>query len=877
MEVTKLRTNHIINPIGYSLDGLSLSWVTKNSTGKMQKAAQVQVSLEETFDHILYDSGKVAASNSIDFPLSLALSPRTRYWWRVQVWADNGDTAQSEAAYFETGKLGETWKGMWIAPSMACTSHPYMRKGFVLPSEKRIRQARAYVCGVGLYEFYLNGEKVGNEFLTPYYNDYDFWLQYQTYDITPYLREGENTAGAMLGKGWYMGRFGFSPENVPFGDQFALLCEIVMETEDDETIVIPTDLSWECALGPVVSSGIYDGEVYDSRLEIEGWSNGAKNGIWSSVQPCSLRYDKLSERWSIPVSKQEKIKPVEVIHTPAGETVLDFGQNLTGWMEADVDLPKGESLTLQCGEILQKGNFYRGNLRSAQEEYTYISNGEKAHIRPHFTFYGFRYLNVKIQGEVNLEDFTAWVLHSDLPRTGEILTANPKINQLFHNALWGQKGNFLDVPTDCPQRDERMGWTGDAQIFCGTACYNMYTPAFFSKYLHDMLFEQRYFGGAVPHVVPQMMRNQKSIMLGKDASCVASCAWGDAAAVIPWTIYLHYGNKKALCRQFQNMCGWVDYIKNQDEKDGGTRLWRTGFHFADWLALDNPDKSSRFGGTDNAYIASAYYMYSAELTAKAAQVLGEKALYKKYHALAEEVKTAIQKEYFTASGRIAIQTQTAMVVALFMGIVPKEHRLKIVKALREKLEANNLHLDTGFVGTPYLCRALSDNGANDYAYTLLLNEDYPSWLYEVNMGATTVWERWNSVLPDGSISDTGMNSLNHYAYGSIVEWMYRNMCGLRPCEDGPGFSKTVIMPQPDIRIPWTKCRYDSASGEYQINWEYQEDGWNLEIEVPFNASALVVLPWDGKYNINGKAGERRIFNIPAGHYSILLAPNENNC
>ncbi len=871
MEITNLRVNHIVNPIGYALDGISLSWTVKDATGSTQRFAQVQVSLEETFDHILYDSGKTASASSVDFPLTIALSPRTRYWWRVQVWANDGDTAQSSPAFFETGKLDEAWKGMWISPSIACSSHPLMRKTFSLPAADKVRQARAYVCGVGLYEFYINGEKVGGEYLTPYCNDYDFWIQYQTYDITPLLRQGENTAGAMLGKGWYMGRFGFSPENATFGDQFAFLCEIVLETEDDETIVIPTDLTWECALGPVTSSGIYDGEVYDSRLEIEGWSNGAPNGTWSPIQPCSLRYDKLSERWSVPVTKQECLKPIEVIHTPAGETVLDFGQNLTGWMEVEADLPEGESLTLQCGEILQQGNFYRDNLRTAKEEYTYISNGKKAHIRPHFTFYGFRYLNVKMSGEVRPEDFTAWVLHSDLPCTGEIITANPKINQLFHNALWGQKGNFLDVPTDCPQRDERMGWTGDAQIFCGTASYNMYTPAFFSKYLHDMLFEQEYFDGAVPHVVPQMMRNQNSIVLGNRTTCVASCAWGDAAAVIPWTLYLHYGDKKMLRRQFQNMRGWVDYIKRQDERDGGKRLWRTGFHFADWLALDNPDKQSRFGGTDNAYIASAYYMYSAELTAKAAQALGEKALYKQYHTLAEEIRMAMQREFFTPSGRIAINTQTAMVVALFMDIVPKEHRGKIIQSLREKLEANNLHLDTGFVGTPYLCRALSDNGSNDYAYTLLLNEDYPSWLYEVNMGATTVWERWNSVLPDGSISDTGMNSLNHYAYGSIVEWMYRNMCGLRPCEDGPGFVKAAIAPQPDSRIPWVKCRYDSAAGEYRINWEYKEDSWNLEIEIPFNAFATVTLPWEGKYTINGKAGEKRIFNISTGHYSVQLA------
>ena len=869
MYIHKLRVNHFDNPVGYTLDGLSFSWVTQDSTGSFQKFAQVQVSLDEEFSHLIYDSGKLPTSDSLDFHPDVVLTPRTRYWWRVQVWADDGDTALSDPAFFETGKLDERWKGMWITPAIACTSHPLVRKVFTIPPKDQIRQARAYVTGLGVYEFYLNGQKVGDEVLTPGYNDYDYWIQYQTYDITDLLQDGENVAGAMLGNGWYMGRFGFSSDSHPFGGQFAFLCEMAIELMDGSTVWVVTDNSWQSALGPVVESSIYDGEVFDARLEIENWNSDPAAGNWFGVHAAGLGYNKLTARWGVPVTKQETIHPISVIHTPAGETVLDFGQNLTGWMEIDCDLPAGEKLVVQCGEILQNDCFYRDNLRSAKEEYTFISAGKPAHVRPHFTFYGFRYLNVITSQEVKPENFTAYVLHSQLERTGYLKTSNEKVNQLIHNALWGQKGNFLDVPTDCPQRDERMGWTGDAQIFCGTASFNMYTPAFFSKYLYDMHFEQEFYGGSVPHVVPQMIRSHHNMVMGKDAQCHGSCAWGDAATVIPWTMYLHYGDKQMLRRQFANMCGWVNYIKEQDEKDGGHRLWRTGFHFADWLALDNPDKESRFGGTDNAYIASAYYLYSAELTAKAAQVLGEKVLYKTYRNLAEEVRSAMRKEYFTSSGRIAINTQTAMVVALFMNIVPSEHRERLVKDLRAKLESNHLHLDTGFVGTPYLCRVLSDNGSGDYAYTLLFNEDFPSWLYEVNMGATTVWERWNSVLPDGRISDTGMNSLNHYAYGSIVEWMYRNMCGLVPDEEGPGFAKVRISPQPDSRLKWAHCRYDSAVGTYKVNWAYGDNGLRLEIEVPFNAQAQVTLPWSGGYTINGKADDKQSFVLKAGCYEIL--------
>ena len=494
---------------------------------------------------------------------------------------------------------------------------------------------------------------------------------------------------------------------------------------------------------------------------------------------------------------------------------------------------------------------------------------------------------MKLEGIQDIEsaDFTAYALYSQMEETGHIETSNSKVNRLFQNALWGQKGNFVDTPTDCPQRDERMGWTGDAQVFCATASFNMYTPAFYRKYLYDMCGEQKELDGSVPHVVPDILDQinlvledpKRAAQLGIKTSqesngsgvahaekeeegeekkenaddnrqknepekAAGSCAWGDAATVIPWTSYVFFGDKTLLEKEYENMKLWIGYIhKIDEEKCGGKRLWNYGFHFADWLALDNFHKDSCFGGTDPYYVASCYYLYSAELTAKAAAVLGkgEDALF--YTKLAEEIREAIRKEYFTSTGRIAVDTQTAMVLALRFGIVPESAKERLIQALKTKLEEEKIHLTTGFVGTPYLCPVLTENGLADYAYTLLLNEDFPSWLYEVNMGATTIWERWNSVLPDGKISDTGMNSLNHYSYGSIVEWMYRYMCGINPDEHKTGFREFYIKPYVDERFDYARAKYQSVYGLIESKWEKKEDGWLFYVTVPFDTEACFVL------------------------------------
>lgn len=813
----------MINPLGFKLDQPHLSYVVTDTDASKQLAARIEVSLDESFEMIVHDSGKRSNIDSLSYKLDIELKPRTRYYWRVSVWADNGDFAISDVAWFETAKMEEAWQGIWITPTLEQHIHPILRKSISL--DKEILSARAYICGLGVYELEVNQLKVGDEYLAPFFNAYDHWLQYQTYDVTEMFQEGENQISVCLGNGWYKGRFGFEGEvEHIYGDRFALICEFIVSYIDGTTEVIPTDLTWEATKSQVIDSNIYDGEIYDATFY---------DPQTYPVKEIDLGVERLTERLSLPVVVKKELTPIDIIQTPAGETVIDMGQNMVGWLQFYTSAPKGTVITLQYGEILQDGNFYRENLRSAKAEYTYICDGQARTVRPYHTFYGFRYVKVEgWYGDLNRHDFTGCVVYSDMEEIGHIETSHDDVNRLFLNALWGQRGNFLDVPTDCPQRDERMGWTGDAQVFSGTASFNMDTYAFFRKFGYDLAKEQHARNGMVPMVVPAV--NLKG---------GGSSAWGDAATVIPWNTYLHYGDKGILHQQFESMKSWVDFIKKADDESGGHRLWTVGFHFGDWLALDGADPKSPFGGTDTSFISSAYYCYSAKLVAKAAKVLGchEEAIY--YENLATEVKEAIQKEFFTAKGRLAIPTQTGYVVALFMDLVPKEHITRVANDLKQRLRVDKNHLKTGFVGTPYINRVLSQFGLDDVAYTLLMNDDYPSWLYAVKMGATTIWERWNSLLPDGKVSDTGMNSFNHYAYGSIVEWMYRNVAGINPTEEKPGFRHTILAPHPNYRLKWVKASVNTASGLYKSEWAINTDGTlSFTFIIPFNATATVQLP-----------------------------------
>ena len=852
MKITNLRVQHVARPMGMRMDKPVFSWVTAESTGKKQDRARIVIAADEGMTAVLHDTGWAALS-SLGTEIALSLAPRTRYFWQVSVRADDGDEGASAVSWFETGKRDEPWQASWIAmPGAEKMVHPAFERAFTLA--KPVQSARLYICGLGLYEAQINGQPVSDEHFAPFYDDYDHLIQYQTYDVTALLHEGENDLSAMLGGGWYMGRFGFGSECCClYGSRMQLIAELRVTHPDGTETLIVTDEGWRCRPAPVTMSSIYDGESYDARLET--------SGEWLQAEIADAPRGRLTDRVSPRVAVTQELKPVQLLHTDEGDLVLDFGQVLTGWVSFTCDLPAGETVFLAHGELLQHDRFYQENLRSAKAEFRFVSAGCRQRVRPHFTFYGFRYVKVVglTEEQIAAADFTAQVIHSDLGVTGTLRTSNEKVNRLIANAKWSQRGNFLDIPTDCPQRDERMGWTGDAQVFCATASYNMYTPAFYRKYLTNMRTEQADHDGSVPHVVPDVLmarRRAEGWEIGPDDDH-GSCAWADAATVIPWTQYLFYGDKTLLKERYPGMKAWVDWIRMQDvNRCGGKYLWTCGFHFADWLALDNPDKGSCFGGTENAYVASAYYYRSTLLTAQAAAVLGEAEDAAYYADLAEKVRAAFRAEYFTSTGRCAIPTQTALVLALQFDLVPDNCRARCLQMLKAKLDARGMHLDTGFVGTPLLCSALSRHGLHQDAVTLLLQEDYPSWLYEVNMGATTIWERWNSVMPDGLVSDTGMNSMNHYAYGSVLEWMYRDLAGLNPVWDAPGFKHVRIAPRADDRLDFVECAYDSAAGRYEVSWKHTEAGLQVRMVIPFDCEAEFVRP-DGKVEYLG-AGTHEI-------------------
>ena len=860
MRIQHLKVNHLVNPLGYDLQQPAISYVAEDTAAKKQERAQVIVSLDEDFSSIVFDSGETDEIVSTGYRLPITLAPETRYYWKVKVWGDNGEIGESGSAWFETAKGGE-WKADWITPKASKELQAAVVK--TVSITKPVRKARMYVTGLGLYELYLNGEKQGDECLLPGFCDYDTWIQYQTYEMN--LRAGENEIELLLGDGWYKGWYGLRQTQENYGDRLACIGEQHITYEDGTSEVIATDTTWMAKKSKVIYSGIYPGEIYDAGLD---------TSKRFPVETIRLDKGKLTPRLSPPIKIHEQLIPIELIHTPAGETVLDMGQNMVGWLGFRCKAAKGTRLHFQFGEILQDGNFYNDNLRTAKAEFTYIADGTECDVRQHFTFYGYRYVKVTgWEGNPDLNDFRGLVIHSEMEELGHIETSDPLVNQLVHNAKWGQKGNFLDIPTDCPQRDERYGWTGDAQIFSGTACFNMDTYAFYTKYGRDVYAEQKKLGGSVPDVVP--VANYPGD---------ASTAWGEAATIIPWNVYLHYGDTGILMRQYDSMKAWVDYMKGEDDKFGGRRLWQSGFHYGDWLALDGNVVGGVYGATDPHLIASGYYYYSTSIVAKTAKILQKEDDAAYYEKLAEEIRNAFIQEYFTPAGRLSVDTMTAYVVVLYMGLTPDYAYKKVCKGLLNKLKRNRYHLETGFVGTPYLCRVLSENGMNDLAYHLLLEKGFPGWLYEVLMGATTIWERWNSVMPDGKISGTEMNSLNHYSYGSIVEWMYRNMLGIQPKEEGAGFKRFRIAPVPNYQIAGASATLRSASGMIKSSWSIDGKMLNLSMTVPFDTQATLVLPdaalEDIKQNLSGKdgilqisqTGSNVIVEVLAGTYAFTYEP-----
>ncbi|WP_281890950.1 alpha-L-rhamnosidase [Paenibacillus sp. YYML68] len=701
-----------------------------------------------------------------------------------------------------------------------------LRRVFTLKG--KVKDARLYATALGLYELHLNGRRVGDWLFTPGWTSYNNRLQYQAYEVTELLKTEVNAIGALLGNGWYKGNLAFAEQRNIYGKQLALLCQLHITYEDGTEDMVISDDQWKSATGPLLFSEIYHGETYDARLARNGWNEAeGLDSDWAGTQIIDHPKDILIAQEHMPTRIIQEIKPVSMIHTPSGETVLDIGQNMVGWVHFKVQGERGRTITLQHAEVLDRnGEFYVGNLRNAKQTINYVlKGGEEEEYEPHFSYQGFRYVKVEgWPGELDLQDFTAKVIHTDNEITGTFECSDHMLNQLQHNIVWGQRGNFLDVPTDCPQRDERLGWTGDAHVFMRTASFNMNTALFFTKWLRDLKADQLPSGG-VPHVIPHVLREEDH----------SSSAWGDAAVICPWTLYVCYGDVRILEEQYESMKAWVEYIRNQGDNE---YLWNTGFHFGDWLGLDAKEDSYE-GATPKDLIATAFYAYSTKLVKETAQILSHTEDVVKYERLYQQIIEHFSSEFVSPNGRLVSHTQTAHVLALMFDVLKVKDRQRVADTLAKLIIDNKVHLSTGFVGTPYLCHVLSRFGYVDLAYQLVLQKDYPSWLYSISKGATTIWEHWDGIKEDGSFWSDDMNSFNHYAYGAVGDWLYRTVAGIDTSIDRPGYKHIVICPSFGTELSWVNASYDSMYGTIHSKWMKLPDGMQIYISIPPNTDATV--------------------------------------
>ncbi len=819
MNLDKLRIEYQKNPIGIDCSNPKFSWqIISEKKNIMQTAYRIVVN--DPYG-IVWDTGKIDEDTSIHIRYEGApLKATTKYTVVVEVWDNTGDTDRIEG-YFETGLLGgSNFKADWITHTLEETEAcPVFVKEFKIT--KQVEKARIYASSLGIYELELNGIRVGDDLFTPGWTSYHNRLQYQTYDITELL-QGKNILSMTVANGWYKGVFGFAGKNNNYGDRLAAIAEVRVTYADGSEEAIMTDTSWSCTTGIIRSSEIYNGEVVDANYI---------DADFKPVETYDYKKELLVSQENTPVRITTRFKPIHIFKTPKNEMVLDFGQNMSGFVEIKLNCQKGTKVILKHAEVLDKeGNFYTENLRSAKATDQYICKGGEETYHPHFTFHGFRYLCVEGLGEeINPENFTACAVHTDMEQTGSFECSNPWINRLQKNIEWGQRSNFLDIPTDCPQRDERLGWTGDAQVFARTAAFNMNVALFFTKWLKDLKADQSMEFG-VPSVVPNILGNQPG-----------AAAWGDAATIIPWTMYLVYGDKTILEEQYASMRDWVEYIHSVSERG---LLWQVGFQYADWLALDKEEMSDRVGATDKYFVASAFYAFSTEILYRSAEILGYQEDYKKYSELYLNIVEAFNEEYITKTGRLVSETQTGCVLALHFKLAKEEYRNRIIHSLENNLLAHKNHLVTGFVGTPYLSHVLSENGLHEIAGKLLLQEDYPSWLYAVKRGATTIWERWNSMLPDGSFDESGMNSFNHYAYGAIGDWLYQKVAGIQLLE--PGYKRIRIAPAFVKGLTYAKAVYESIYGTIVSSWVCENGKITIDVTIPANTTAILELPEKGE-------------------------------
>ncbi len=878
IKVHTLTTDYKTNPLGIDNPVPGLSWIiTSDRDNTIQASYEIRAahSRKDVVKgrKLIWKTDQVESSRSVHVKYGGApLSSFQKVYWQVRVRDNHGERSKwSEPASWEMGIMQENdWKARWISPDLKeeqgrSMPSPYLRKEFDLSG--RIKEARLYISSQGLYQVEINGSRIGNQEFTPGWTSYNTRLQYQTYDVTGKLMQHQNAMGIILGDGWFRGRLGWRQGRSVWGDELAAIAQLMVTYADGSKEIFITDDSWQATTGPIMQSDIYDGEEYDAGRELTGWSTpGYDAARWQHVKSVDIVKTRLIAPEGPPVAIIEELPPLS-LHKQGDQWIVDMGQNMVGWIRIRARGKNGDVITLRHAEVLDKaGNMYYDNLRSARATDIYHLKGAGEEVfQPHFTFHGFRYVSVSgYPGVLTTDDIRGMVIHSDMEPAGTFTCSDSLINQLQHNILWGLKGNFLDVPTDCPQRDERLGWTGDAQVFAPTACFNMNTATFYTKWLKDLAADQA-ADGMIPHVIPNLLGGG------------GATGWADAGVVIPWVVYLNYGDVSVLQNQYESMKRWIGYMQVHAGEDF---IWSGDRHFGDWLAFAS-NRSDYMGAyTTTDLIATTYYAYSSGIVARVAAILGKEADARYYRDLSEKVKAAFNDEFVTPNGRLVAHTQTAYTLALAFDLLDGETVKKSAAYLARDVEQFG-HITTGFLGTPLILLTLTKFGMNDLAYKLLNRKEYPSWLYPVTMGATTIWERWDGQKPDSTFQDPGMNSFNHYAYGAVGKWLYQVVSGIGIDENNPGYKHMIIHPRPGGGLTAARASHKSMYGQIVSGWKLEGEELTMEVEIPANTTATIYIPGDpsgilingSPLSSSGMEYKKNRDNVMAetgsGHYTIV--------
>jgi alpha-L-rhamnosidase len=840
-EILAVTFEHHRDNLGIGESAPRISWSFKdNATTWNQASYEIEISRQ------LFDSGKptlfvVESSDSILVPWpTTPLMSRESAQVRVRAVgvAGMGSTPWSQYTKVEAGLLSPgDWTASLIAAERTVTPTNALRpalfrKSFEIISS--IKSARLYITAQGLYEAHLNGSRVGDHVLAPGWTSYNHHLMYQAFDVTDLLKKGENAIGVEVGEGWFSTRLGWGggTRNI-YGDRLAVLAQLEVLLEDGQSLIINSDTSWKTSVGPILSSEIYDGEIFDASVDVKGWSSSIfDESHWVDVQHLNFPTAKLQSPQGPPVRRIQQVPAQKCFKTPNGKLVVDFGQNLVGWLKVRVTGPIGHKITFTHTEVLENGECATRPLRICKQADCLILAGYEIEWEPKFTFHGFRY--VQVDGwpgeQPSLQDISAVVIHTDMERTGWFECSDPMVNKLHENITWGMRGNFVSIPTDCPQRDERLGWTGDIQVFSPTASFLYNTSGMLAGWLKDLAAEQiKDYDGVPPVVCPNVLSSKFT---------VAQAVWADVTVITPYDLYTAFGDTKILLDQHDSMKAWLE--KGLPRQSNG--FWDVNLpQLGDWLDPVAPPSEPANGRTDTHFVANAYLIHSTSLMSKISHVLNLPHDVEMYNNETARLKKEFQNEYITPNGRLASESMTGLSIALSYGLFSDPEHIRAAGArLATIVRQSKFRIATGFVGTPLICPALTAHGSPQLAYRMLLEKECPSWMYPITMGATTMWERWDSMLPDGRINPGEMTSFNHYALGAVAAWLHNTVGGISPAE--PGWKKIRFEPIPGGAITSSKVKFLSGYGMVENEWKIEEGKFKMMVRVPPNTSGVIILP-----------------------------------